>query len=75
MSQNERKDRYTFGDNDLAGFRLRLLAEAYGPSSRAWIAERAGALRDARVVALDLSGRPSRRHSRDKEAPSVGRLA
>jgi trans-aconitate 2-methyltransferase len=42
---------YTFGDNDLAAERLRLLAAAYEPSSRAFI-ERLG--RERPRVAIDL---------------------
>jgi trans-aconitate 2-methyltransferase len=46
---------YTFGDSDLAAERLRLLAEAFGPSSRAF-ASRLG--REPVRVAIDLGCGP-----------------
>src|SRR6188768_2552529 len=33
-----REQHYTFGDNNVAAARLGLLAEAFDPSSRAWLA-------------------------------------
>src|SRR5262245_6039180 len=42
---------YTFGDNDVAAERLRLLAEAFAPSSRAFLARVA---REPAAVAVDL---------------------
>jgi SAM-dependent methyltransferase len=46
---------YTFGDNDVAAERLRLLAEAFAPSSRAFLA-RLG--REPARVAIDLGCGP-----------------
>src|SRR5262252_1634950 len=46
---------YTFGDNDLAAERLRLLAEAFAPSSRAFLARLA---REPAAVAVDLGCGP-----------------
>jgi trans-aconitate 2-methyltransferase len=51
MSDPRSSASYTFGDNDLAAERLRLLAAAYEPSSRAFI-ERLG--REPPRVAIDL---------------------
>jgi trans-aconitate 2-methyltransferase len=51
MSDPQPSASYTFGDNDLAAERLRLLAAAYEPSSRAFI-ERLG--REPPRVAIDL---------------------
>lgn len=51
MSDPQSSASYTFGDNDLAAERLRLLAAAYEPSSRAFI-ERLG--REPPRVAIDL---------------------
>jgi len=46
---------YTFGDNDLAAERLRLLAEAFAPSSRAFLGRLA---REPARVAVDLGCGP-----------------
>ena len=51
MSDPQPSASYTFGDNDVAAERLRLLAAAYEPSSRAFI-ERLG--REPPRVAIDL---------------------
>jgi trans-aconitate 2-methyltransferase len=51
MSDPQSSASYTFGDNDLAAERLRLLAAAYEPSSRTFI-ERLG--REPPRVAVDL---------------------
>jgi SAM-dependent methyltransferase len=49
---------YTFGDNDLAVRRLRLLADAFGASSRAFLREVAAAGAARPRVALDLGCGP-----------------
>src|SRR5215471_7801964 len=50
-----RRDDYTFGDSDLAAERLRLLAEAFAPSSRAFLERLA---REPAAVAVDLGCGP-----------------
>ncbi|WP_053230520.1 class I SAM-dependent methyltransferase [Sandaracinus amylolyticus] len=70
MSQNATRDRYTFGDTDVAAHRLRLLAAVYEPSSRAWITARAGDLRDARVIDLGCGPGHTTRMLGDVLAPA-----
>ncbi|UJR84580.1 class I SAM-dependent methyltransferase [Sandaracinus amylolyticus] len=70
MRQHESRDRYTFGDTDVAAHRLRLLAAVYEPSSRAWITARAGHLRDARVIDLGCGPGHTTRMLRDVLAPA-----